>query len=318
MRRTAVLLERAFLEHENPPGHPERADRIAVLLDALEQLPDEGVVRIAPRPATLDELRAVHTREHIARIAATAGVAHTPFDADTQAGPRTYEIALLAAGGFLEVLDAILDGRADNGLALVRPPGHHAESDRAMGFCFFNNIAIGARHLRRRRGIRRVLIVDWDVHHGNGTQEIFYDDPSVFFVSIHEHPLYPGTGGARETGVGAATGTTLNVPLPPGSGDEDYVQAFDRIVEPACRRFAPEFVLVSAGFDPHARDPLASMEMTRDGFAELARRIQALADEHCGGRWAAVLEGGYDLVALRESVVAVLHEMRGLAEEVGA
>ena len=318
MRRTAVLLERAYLRHENPPGHPERTERIGVLLEAFDGRADDAVVRVSPRPATVDEVRAVHTAEHVERIAATAGVPFTPFDADTQAGPHTHETALLAAGGLLAVLDAVMEGRADNGLALVRPPGHHAESNRAMGFCFYNNIAIGARHLQRAHGVKRVLIVDWDVHHGNGTQEIFWEDPSVMFVSLHESPLYPGTGGAGETGAGAGAGTTLNVPLPGGSGDDDWLRAFDSIVEPAARAFAPDFVLISAGFDAHVRDPLASTELTTGGFVRLARRVRTIADDCCGGRCAAVLEGGYDLEALRGSVLAVLRELQGHPEEVTA
>jgi len=305
VKRTAVLLDRAYLDHQNPPGHPERSGRIAALLEAFADVDGEGIVRVDPRPATDDELRFVHTEAHIARVAATAGVALTVFDADTSAGPRTYETARLAAGGLLEVVDRVMDGGADNGLALVRPPGHHAETERVMGFCFFNNVAVAARHLQRRRDVGRVLVVDWDVHHGNGTEEIFLEDPSVFCVSLHEHPLYPGTGVEREPAP-----TTLNVPLPPGSGDEDYLDAFDSIVRPAGDRFAPEFVLVSAGFDAHVLDPLASMRMTADGFAALARRVRALTDAHCAGRWAVVLEGGYDLTALRESVLAVLGEMR--------
>jgi acetoin utilization deacetylase AcuC-like enzyme len=310
MKRTALLLDRRFLEHRTLPGHPERPERIEVLLGALETADEEGLVRIAPRPATREELLAAHAEEHLARVADTAGRELTEFDADTSAGPGSHETALHAAGGFLEVLDAILDGRAENGLALVRPPGHHAESNRVMGFCLYNNIAVGARHLRRRRGLRRVLIVDWDVHHGNGTQEIFWDDPGVLYVSLHEFPLYPGTGAADETGRGAGSGATLNVPLPSGSGDDDVLLAFDRIVEPACRNFDPEFVLISAGFDAHARDPLASLEMSAEGFARLTRRLLRIAENHCDGRCAAVLEGGYDLEALRSSVLAVLRELR--------
>jgi acetoin utilization deacetylase AcuC-like enzyme len=309
MKRTAVLVDRTYLEHENPPGHPERADRIGVLLQALDGAPNTP--RVEPHPATLDQIHAVHTKEHVARIAATEGRERTIFDADTQTSPRTYETALLAAGGFLAVLDAILDDRADNGIALVRPPGHHAESNRAMGFCFFNNVAVGARYLQDQHGMERVLIVDWDVHHGNGTQEIFYGDPSVFYVSLHEHPNYPGTGAAEETGGGRGLGTTLNVPLPAGSGDAEYVEAFEQIIEPACRRFAPDFVLISAGFDAHVRDPLASMEMTEAGFVTLSRKLMGIAEACCGGRRAAVLEGGYDLTALRDSVLAVVRELRG-------
>ena len=203
----------------------------------------------------------------------------------------------------------IKSGRADNGLALVRPPGHHAEINRAMGFCLFNNVAVAAAHLRRQDGIERVAIVDWDVHHGNGTQDVFYSDPRVLFVSLHQHPLYPGTGMVIETGAGEGDGYTVNVPLPAGKGDADYVRAFEQIVAPATREFDPDFVLVSAGFDTDGRDPLGGMNMTAAGFAALTRILMDVARDRCGGRLAAVLEGGYSLEALEEGVGAVLWEL---------
>jgi acetoin utilization deacetylase AcuC-like enzyme len=308
--RTALLIDRRYTEHVIAPGHPESPARMEALLPLAGDPGREGVVPLAPRAASREEILRVHTEAHFERVRRTAGAAHTFFDADTSAGARTFEIALLAAGGFLEVLDAIADGRCENGFALVRPPGHHAESERVMGFCFFNNVAVGAEHLRRR-GFRRILIVDWDVHHGNGTQEIYLAEPEVFVVSFHEHPCYPGTGRAEERGVGAGLGRTLNVPLPPGSGDAEFLAAYDRLVEPAAREFAPDFVLVSAGFDAHREDPLASMTMTEQGYAALTGRLLALAHDCCGDRLALVLEGGYDLEALAASVKAVLLALRG-------
>jgi acetoin utilization deacetylase AcuC-like enzyme len=207
------------------------------------------------------------------------------------------------------VIDAVVEGRAANGFAFVRPPGHHAESDRVMGFCLFNNVAAGAAHLRRTHGAGRVLILDWDVHHGNGTQEIFWRDGSVLFVSLHEYPLYPGTGAASERGDGDGEGTTLNVPLSAGGGDAEYAEAMRALVVPAIRRFAPEFVLVSAGFDAHRDDRLANMSVTEAGFAALARTAVDLAAECCDGRLVLVLEGGYALGALRRSAAAVLAEL---------
>ena len=202
-------------------------------------------------------------------------------------------------------------GDTDNGFAMVRPPGHHAEADRAMGFCLFNNVAIAARCLCRRHGLDRVLVMDWDVHHGNGTQHIFAEDPNVLYVSTHQYPFYPGTGRVEEVGAGKGEGFTLNVPLPAGCGDGEYLDAFIRVIDPVCRQFEPQFVLVSAGFDAHLRDPLASMMVSEEGFACLARVLLRVAADHADGRFAAVLEGGYDLDGLRRSVARVLDEMRG-------
>jgi acetoin utilization deacetylase AcuC-like enzyme len=211
----------------------------------------------------------------------------------------------------LALVDAVMAGRVDNGFAFVRPPGHHAEPDRAMGFCLFNNVALAAAHLRAAHGLERVLVVDWDVHHGNGTQHAFYDDPHVLFVSSHQYPFYPGTGAAREVGVGEGEGFTLNLPFPAGYGDAQYVRAFVDVVEPVARRFGPQFILVSAGFDAHRRDPLAGMDMTEAGFACLARLLLRLSQDVCENRLVAVLEGGYDFEALARSVAAVLGEMSG-------
>jgi acetoin utilization deacetylase AcuC-like enzyme len=203
-------------------------------------------------------------------------------------------------------VDRVIDGELDNAFVAVRPPGHHAERERAMGFCLFNNVAVAARHLTSAHGLQRVMIVDWDVHHGNGTQHIFYDDPGVLFVSLHQHPLYPGTGLTTETGTGVGEGFTINVPLPSGLGDNDYLAVVDRIVVPAARRFAPEFILVSAGFDAHRRDPLAGMRVTEQGFDEMSRRLLGAARESAGGKLVAVLEGGYDLRALVDSTAVVI------------
>jgi acetoin utilization deacetylase AcuC-like enzyme len=317
MQRTALLADSRYLDHRTAPGHPEGPERMERLLEVANELwrgaqssSPSGIFRVEPRPATREEILFVHSADHFERVAASRDREWTVYDADTHASPATFDTALLAAGGFLEVIDAVLDGRAGNGLALVRPPGHHAETSRAMGFCYFNNIAIGAEHLRRR-GMERILVFDWDVHHGNGTQEIFYDDPGILYASIHEHPLYPGTGASHETGEGPGRGTTINVPLSSGTGDREVLEAYDQKVAPSAAAFDPQFVLISAGFDGHWRDPLASWQMTGHGYAELARRLLELARSHCGGRLAAVLEGGYDLDALEECVRAVVHELQG-------
>ena len=297
-----------MLAHDPGRGHPERADRLRILLDHVDDT--RGLVRLPARPATPDELALVHTGAHVERVASTAGRPRAVFDADTVASAGSYEAARLAAGSLLVCCEAILAGEVRNGFALVRPPGHHAERERAMGFCFFNNVAVAAAFLRTR-GIRRVAIIDWDVHHGNGTQHLFETDPDVLYVSTHQYPYSPGTGAAEEVGQGAGAGRTLNLPFPAGFGDAEYVQAFHEVVLPVCRQFAPEFVLVSAGFDCDHRDPLAAMEVTPAGFAAMARACTQLAGERAGGRIAAVLEGGYDLRALVEGVDAVLTAMQG-------
>jgi acetoin utilization deacetylase AcuC-like enzyme len=307
--RTALLADARFREHRNLPGHPERLERIDVLLELVAEAERDDVLRVEPRPASVEELGAVHSAAHVERVAASAGRELTVFDADTTAGARSYETARLAAGGVLQVIDAVVERRAADGFAFVRPPGHHAESDRAMGFCLFNNVAVGAAHLRRKHGAERVLILDWDVHHGNGTQQIFWRDGGVMFVSLHQYPLYPGTGAADERGEAAGEGATLNVPMSAGCGDAEYDAAMRELVLPAARRFAPEFVLVSAGFDAHRDDPLAGMNVTEAGFANLARAVLQLAAECCDGRLVLVLEGGYDLHALRGSAAAVLAEL---------
>jgi acetoin utilization deacetylase AcuC-like enzyme len=311
MLRTAVVIDERYEEHETGYGHPERAERVAVLRDLVEGPAGAGLIRVEPRPATPDELALVHSEEHLKRVAATADGGPQALDADTPVSSRSHETALLASGGLLALVDTVMAGEADNGFALVRPPGHHAEADRAMGFCLFNSVAVAARSLQERHGLDRVLIVDWDVHHGNGTQHSFANDPGVLYVSTHQYPFYPGTGAVDEVGLGDGEGFTLNVPLPAGCGDSEYLDAFVRVIDPVCRQFEPRFVLVSAGFDAHLRDPLASMRVSEEGFGCLARVLLRIAAEHAGGRFAAVLEGGYDLDALRGSVARVLDEMGG-------
>ena len=306
---TAVVLDDRMLAHDPGRGHPERPERLRVLLDHLGRAPD--LVRLGARVATEDEIALVHERGHIEHAAATAGVARVVFDPDTSTSPGSYQAPRLAAGSLLTVCDAVLAGAVRNGFALVRPPGHHAERDRAMGFCLFNNVALAAAWLRRR-GMRRVAIIDWDLHHGNGTQHLFEDDPNVLYVSTHQFPCYPGTGAVDEVGRGAGAGRTLNLPFPPGFGDAEYARAFDEIVLPICRAFAPDFVLVSAGFDCDRRDPLGALEVSPAGFARMARALRTLAEETAGGRIAAVLEGGYDLNAIVEGVDETLAALRGL------
>ena len=308
--RTGVVLDRRYEAHDTGPGHPERPERIRVIRELMRDYRRDGLVQVEPRLATDAELAANHDPAHVARVATTASRARAAFDADTPVCSESYATAALAAGGYLQLLEAIVAGDVENGFAFVRPPGHHAESDRAMGFCLFNNVAIGARWLRAR-GIGRILIVDWDVHHGNGTQESFWDDPETLYVSTHQYPFYPGTGAASEVGQGAAAGRTLNVPLPAGCGDDEYVAAFTDLILPVAHQFRPEFVLVSAGFDADYRDPLAGMQATEAGFRAMTRVLMQVAERNAAGRVAAILEGGYDLGALRAAVPAVLDELGG-------
>ncbi|MEA2625271.1 MAG: hypothetical protein QOD06_1316 [Candidatus Binatota bacterium] len=311
MLRTGVVFDEACLGHDTGSQHPERPDRLRAIRRLLDEIPAGRLREVPGRAATPEELSLVHEPEHVERVAATAGLDRFKFDADTATSRGSFAAAERAAGGALALADAIVAGEVDNGFAFVRPPGHHAERDRAMGFCLFNNVAVAAAYLRVRHGIERVLVVDWDVHHGNGTQHAFYADPRVLFVSSHQYPFYPGTGAASEVGMGDGEGYTINLPFPAGYGDEEYVRAYLDVVEPVARAFAPEFVLVSAGFDAHERDPLASMEVTERGFGQLARILLRAARDSAGGRLMAILEGGYDLTALVRSVAVVLGEMTG-------
>ena len=310
--KTAVLIDETYLRHVTAEGHPERADRIRRLLDHRPLFEIPGVVRMAAlRAADRDDLLLVHTPEHIDRVAATRGKRRVALEPDTITCEDSYDTALFAAGGTLDMVDAIMRGDVENGFALVRPPGHHAGSDRAMGFCLFNNVAIAARYLQKRHGLGHILVVDWDVHHGNGTQQIFYGDDSVLFVSLHQFPLYPGTGAVGEVGEGAGEGFTVNVPMPSGVGDEEYLAAFHAVVEPVAEQFAPEFVLISAGFDGHRDDPLSGRRLTHRGYSALPSILRGSAGRFGGGRLAAVLEGGYNLEALARSVEAVVGTMSG-------
>ncbi|MBU1150236.1 MAG: histone deacetylase [Proteobacteria bacterium] len=310
-KKTGIVKDMQYVRHGPEYGHPESPQRLISIYEMLDN-PDMSwkFAWIDARYATREELERVHRPSYIDYIAATAGKTMM-LDPDTVATAETYDAARLAAGGFINAVDSVVSGETDNAFALVRPPGHHAQAAEAAGFCIFNNIAIGVRHALARHRMKRVLIVDWDLHHGNGTQEAFYEDRQVLYFSTHQSPAYPGTGGLMEMGEGEGFGYTLNVPLSPGAGDALYVRLFHDILSPIALAFRPEIILVSAGFDTYVGDPLGAMEVTPEGFACMTRILLDLADECCGGRLAATLEGGYNIQGLTKSVRAVLLELLG-------
>ena len=308
--RVGLFDDPLFRAHDAGPGHPERPERIDALRDGIRDAGLESRLEVlAPRDATREELRRVHTEEHVDRIGAAAGRT-VRFDPDTQAGPRSSAAALRAAGAALDAVDRVLDGRLDRAFCLVRPPGHHAEAGRAMGFCLYNNVAVAAAHALAR-GLSRVAVIDFDVHHGNGTQHVFEADPRVLYVSSHAYPFYPGTGALEETGRGAGQGFTVNLPLPPGMGDGEYARVYREIATPIADEFDPELVLVSAGFDAWGGDPLAPMALTARGYEELAAVCLGAAEGSARGRAVFVLEGGYDLAGLAAAGAAVTGALLG-------
>jgi acetoin utilization deacetylase AcuC-like enzyme/formylglycine-generating enzyme required for sulfatase activity len=306
--QTAFVYHDLYLEHRTPPGHPESPRRLTAIVEHLKANHlDNKLAALEPQPASEKWLATVHTPRYIerARRACAEGDQYLDTD-DVPISTRSYETAVLAAGGVLTAVDAVMKGQVQNAFCAVRPPGHHALAERAMGFCIFNNVAIGARYVQQQYGLARVLIVDWDVHHGNATQATFYDDPSVLYFSVHQYPFYPGTGTESETGKGAGLGTTINVPLPAGSDDDDFLEAFEKKLTPAADAFDPDFVFVSAGFDAHENDTLGGMRVTTPCFGRLTQIVKGIAERSCQGRLVSVLEGGYGLDGLASSVEAHL------------
>jgi acetoin utilization deacetylase AcuC-like enzyme len=292
-----------FAEHTPPPGHPERPERADVMEAIASRWRERGCQTMEPRAATDEQLARVHDAAYLRQIAATAGRA-VALDADTFTSPESCDVAHLAAGAAVNAVERVVAGGETTAMVLVRPPGHHAERDRAMGFCLFNNVAVAAAHARTL-GLARVAIVDYDVHHGNGTQHMFERDPHVLYVSTHQFPYYPGTGAADEVGIGDGRGFTVNVPLEAGALDDDYRVAFSEIVIPVVRQFAPDLLIVSAGFDAHEHDPLAGMRLTTPAFAAMTADLRAVAADCCAARMVVVTEGGYDLHALGASIDVV-------------
>jgi len=310
MAKVGIVLDKLYVDHDNGPGHPETFERVLAIVDMLKftKMFDE-VVRIEPRDATKEEITLVHTPEHFDKIASTKGKHRVFLDADTTTCAVSFDAALRAAGGTISAIDSVLSGEVDRAFPIVRPPGHHAEADRPMGFCLFNNVAVGAAYLTQVKGLDRVLVIDWDVHHGNGTQHIFEDSSKVLYFSTHQFPFYPGTGAAEEVGVGEGKGYTVNVPMEPEMGDNEFIKIFDEILKPVIDQYKPQFILVSAGFDIFFEDPLGGMKVTPEGFAKLTRQLTDQADRICDGNIIFLLEGGYNLDGLWISTKEMLEEL---------
>ncbi|MEW6592754.1 MAG: histone deacetylase [Candidatus Hadarchaeota archaeon] len=312
--KTALVYSPKYLEHNPGWGHPERPQRLQAIVDGFKRAGfwnTEKVKVVAPRPADKKDIELAHDPGHVLLVKKLS-LSESPIDGDTPTHSNTYEIALLSAGGAIEAGQLVVSGKFGNSFALLRPPGHHATRARGGGFCYFNNVAVMVRRLMAG-GLQRAFILDWDAHHGNGTQDIFYDDPSVFYMSMHQHPntLYPGTGQVEETGSGGGEGYNVNVPLQPGSGDAEYAAIMRELFIPLTEQFQPQIIAVSAGFDAHARDPLTALQLSSDAYGWMAAAVVAQAEKICGGKAVFLLEGGYDTHALSEGVVNVVRAMQG-------
>jgi len=313
--KTGIVKDRRYMDHHMEHFHVETPQRLEVIYRMIDEKISFSLDKIEPRLATEEELTLIHTPSHVNMVKSTAGKEHVQLDPDTSTSAKSWEVACLAAGGVLNAVDSIMEGEIQNGFALVRPPGHHAEASRTMGFCLFNNIAIGAAHLIQKHGIKRILVVDWDLHHGNGTQNSFYDSAEVLYFSTHQFPHYPGSGHWNEVGEGKGEGFTVNVPLRAGKTDGDYLHIFQQILRPITSEYKPEFILVSAGFDVYKGDPLGGMQITKQGFAALASELLDLAAAFSQKRLLCVLEGGYDLQGLHDGVEQVLYQLAGEASK---
>jgi len=312
--KVGLVYEPIYLEHDTGQ-HVENARRVAETIEVLEESGvKQQLVMIHPQPASVEELSLVHSVEYVSQIESAARAGGGWLDADTVISPASYNVALYAAGGVMAATEAVMRGEVDSAFALVRPPGHHATERSAMGFCLFNNIAVAAKQTMKNHDLDRVLIADFDVHHGNGTQEAFYNDPKVLYFSTHQYPFYPGTGRIEEVGAGEAEGATVNVPLPAWCGDEEYLQVFQQVLVPIAHRFQPQIILVSAGYDPHWADQISLMQVSIAGFAQMVRILQELASELCHSRLVFTLEGGYHTLALAHSIKATLEVLLGKPE----
>jgi len=312
--KAGLVYDPIYLEHDTG-DHVENSQRLVAAMSYLNETGiKEKLTCLPPRPASLEELEMIHTPEYISYVKSKAEKGGGWLDPDTVMSPKSYEAALYAVGGLLVAVEEVMKGKVDNAFALVRPPGHHAIHDRAMGFCIFNNVAVAAKFALSKFSLNRVLIADFDVHHGNGTQDAFYADPKVLYCSTHQYPFYPGTGWMDETGTGEGEGTTVNFPMAAGWGDEEYLRAFNEVLVPVARRFQPQLILVSAGFDAHWADQLAMMQVSAKGFAQMVMILKELAAELCQGRLIFTLEGGYNLQVVASSIKAVFDVLLGNSE----
>ena len=309
---TGIVKDPIYIEHKTGQYHPESPRRLEVLYEMLEGDEVAGLFEIlCPSKATREEVEYIHKPSYFDRVAATAGLSYSYLDPDTQTSEKSFDASLYAVGGIILGIDKIMNRELKNVFALVRPPGHHAEADRGMGFCLFNNIAIGAMYAIKKYSIDRILIVDWDLHHGNGTQHSFYSDDRVLYFSTHQFPYYPGTGDFPETGKGKGKGFTINVPLSVGNGDAEYCRIFQKVLEPVAEMYRPQLVLVSAGFDIYFKDPLGGMKVTPEGFAAFSQILQNIAERSADGKLLLTLEGGYHLGGLCDGVKAVIKQLAG-------
>ena len=312
MRKTAIYRHDLFLAHNPGSDHPESPQRLQVIYDELDKdVVGSHFVYPAFGPASIADLELNHAAELVKRVAATAGKDHAYLDADTRTSADSYNAACLAVGALIDGIERLEQGEIDNGFCLVRPPGHHAEHNQSMGFCLFNNVAIAARWAQKYQAKKRIMIVDWDLHHGNGTQHSFYDTNQVLYCSTHQYPYYPGSGSVVQTGNAMGEGFTVNVPLPGGQGDDEFARIFNDLFVPIARQYQPELILLSCGFDIYDGDPLGAMKVTPAGFSYMTRVMQQLADELCRGKLLVTLEGGYNLTGMRDGALAVLSELCG-------
>ncbi len=316
MGRVGLIKDNIFMNHITSASHPEHPDRLKAIYSILAEKAMQDIYTVLPsREAALKELQWVHTESYIQKIESTQGCGQRQLDPDTVVSSESYQIAKHAVGGLFVLSDALFAQEIQNGFALIRPPGHHAEADKGMGFCIYNNVAIAARYAQQKGFAKKVLIVDWDLHHGNGTQHSFESDPTVLYFSSHQFPYYPGTGRPEEVGKGAGEGYTVNVPLPGGQNDEDFIHIYQELLGPIAKQFQPDLLLVSAGFDTYYRDPLGGMDMTENGFAALTRLLMNIADIHCQGKILLTLEGGYHQKGLAQSIKNVIETLHGQPEK---